>query len=430
MFPILYILLIAFSDIAIPVTTAQVLTGKRISLSPITYLILLIALMISRYLSPINYIFFDLFIYIVIIFIISKHDYSAMAYQIGFFIIVSIIILPLVNIIYYYLFNGYYEYDFILSDALPHSNIEFTCKMLMMITLLYLQSNKIQRTDIFEKKYWDNLNMFSILCFLSLVLLTGFSVNNQRVEYYIFYSTLSGIIIILLYMFNNFFKTLYESIIERHRLALEQEKTKIELDALIETQRHFEEIKRFRHDMKNNFVVLQHLLANDKIQQAKTYLKEYISDFQNISQGLQIDNLIINALVNDKIRRYKNIRFDVKCFIPSELAIEDIDIVTILGNLLDNACEYFIRNDLDETVYLKVSTHMDSTLYIEVKNVFLEKEMEHDDRFTSKTNKEKHGYGLQNVEKCVSKYQGTYIKTLESGFYVARIIIPEGGVVT
>ena len=56
--------------------------------------------------------------------------------------------------------------------------------------------------------------------------------------------------------------------------------------------------------------------------------------------------------------------------------------------------------------------------------------MEHDDRFTSKTNKEKHGYGLQNVEKCVSKYQGTYIKTLESGFYVARIIIPEGGVVT
>lgn len=428
MFPIIYILLIAFSDIAIPVTTAQVLSGKRITLSPITYLILLIALMISRYLSPINYIFFDLLIYIIILFIISKHDYSTMAYQIGFFIVVSLIILPLVNIIYYYLFNGYYEYDFILSDALPHSNIEFTCKMLMMMTLLYLQSNKIQRTDIFEKKYWNYLNVFSVLCFLSLVLLTGFSVNTQRAEYYIFYSTLSGIIIILLYMFNNFFKTLYESIIEKHRLALEQEKTKIVLDSLIETQHHIEEIKRFKHDMKNNFIVLQHLLINDELYQAKAYLSKYISEFKNASQGLEIDNLIINALVNDKMRRYKDIHFDVKCFIPSKLLIDDLDIVTILGNLLDNACEYLIRNNLEETVFLKISTHMDSTLFIEVKNIYVDEDITSGKRHTAKEDKENHGYGLQNVKQCVNKYQGICNTAFENGFYITRIIIPEGGI--
>ena len=427
MFPILYILLIAFSDIAVPVTTAEILSGEKITLSPITYLCLLIALMISRYLSPINYIFFDLLIYAIMLFVISKNDYSNIAYQIGFFIILSFIILPIVNIIYYYLFNGYYEYDFILSDAFPHSNIEFTCKMIMMMILLYFQSHKIQKSNIFDEKYWNYLNIFSFLCFISLILLTGFSVKHQQDEYYIFYSTLSGIIIILLYLFNNFFRSLYESTVEKHKLALEQEKTKLKLDSLIETQRHIEEIKHFKHDTKNNFIVLQHLLVNNELHKAKTYLADYISEFENVSKGFQIDNIIINALLNDKMLRYKDLCFDVKCFIPNKLSINDLDIVTILGNLLDNACEYLSRNMLKETVFVKILAYMDRTLYIEIKNIYLNKEIEDGIRYTSKEDKENHGYGLENVVKCINKYQGIYNATLEDGFYICRVIIPEGG---
>lgn len=427
MFPFIYLLLIAFSDIALPLTAVQVITGKSIKISPNVYIILISLIILCRYFIPVNYLFLDFIIYLVFLFSILQHDYTSVGYQIGFFLTVNIIILPIVNIVYYYLFNGYYNYTFVFANILPHSNLEFICKMLLMMLLLYMQSNKIKKSEEFEKKYWYSLYLFSVLCFLSLILLTGFSETKHQTEFYLFNSALSGIIILLLYIFNVFFKSLYEYVVENHRLIVEREKNKIKLDSMLESQSYVEEIKKFKHDMNNNFIVLKHLINSNKIKEANTYLAKYIKAADHITNDLNIDNTIINAIVNNKIRKYPNIKFNVKCFIPDNLSIDDLDMVTILGNLLDNASEYLERNNLKETVNLKIITYMDSSLFIEIRNLFLDKKFEHDVRYTDKKEKDSHGYGLLNIQKTIEKYQGIYKTKIDKNYFITSIIIPEGG---
>lgn len=212
---------------------------------------------------------------------------------------------------------------------------------------------------------------------------------------------------------------------EKHDLQLENEKSKLQLAGLLETQKFVDEMKKFRHDIKNNFMIIDHMIQYKEYQAASNYLHKYIDSFEE-SQNIHIDNLIVSAIVNDNVRRYPSLGFDVRCFIPSKLAIDDVDLARILGNLLNNACEYVTRENIYCEVLVKVSAISGTDLFIEVVNACKETEITADTLKTKKANAMNHGYGIINVKNTVSKYDGVYNNEIMNGNFITQILIPGG----
>ena len=193
---------------------------------------------------------------------------------------------------------------------------------------------------------------------------------------------------------------------ESHEVNLMNQKNNMMLQKALEDNKSNEEFKKYQHDFKNNLLVLQYLIQKNQFKEAQTYIDKYVNQYSRDFIEVDIENLIVGAVINNKIRSYPNIIFHVSCFLPKTISISDLDMVTILGNIIDNACEYLIRERIDGQVYIKIYQYYDN-LFIEVQNDCLN--MNNSDinsLKTSKYHKSKHGYGLQNVRRAVEKYQG------------------------
>lgn len=420
------IILYAISDIIIPIFTLEVIADKKTKLNKYIISLLCGALIIIRMFFNINYFIIEMCIYIGLIFYSKIKD--DIFYYIGFFTICNILLMPTINILYYFIFNGFIDFTFSFSEFFANENLEFICKMLYLIVLFHMQNYKIKESDEFEKKYWNYLHIFTIMCLIFIIIFSTLSYTYHQEQYSIIFSLLSGITIILLYILNSFFKSLHDNIEEKHELLIQQEKSKIELNSLLESQKSMTELKKFKHDIQNNFVILKYMIQEKEYTSVTKYLNDYIKEFNELQNSfIQIDNLIVSAVVNDKLKRYPNLKFSVKCFIPQQLRISDLDLVTILGNILDNACEYVDRMKIDGIIEVKITCNYETSLFIEVKNPCIEKQVTAELLKTSKTDKNAHGYGIMNVKRAVDNNDGIYDVKIQDGYFITQILIPEGG---
>ena len=79
--------------------------------------------------------------------------------------------------------------------------------------------------------------------------------------------------------------------------------------------------------------------------------------------------MIINAILNDKIRKNTHIKFKVSCKCSDSLFIEDVDLNMLLSNVLDNAIEYLNSHNLvDKYINVNIIEHQ-NILIVSVKNL-------------------------------------------------------------
>lgn len=420
------IFLYAISDIILPVFTLEVIADRKVKFNTFIFIVFFCILTSLRMFSNLNYFIIELCIYLGLIYHLKMKD--EILYYVGFFILTNLLLMPIINILYYFLFNGFIDYSFSFSELFANEHLEFICKMLYLIILFYMQNYKIKEKNVFEKKYWNYLYIFFIMCLMFIIIFSTLSYTFNQNQYSILFSLLSGITILLLYILNNFFKSLHDIVIDKHNLMIQHEKSKIELNTLLESQESMIQLKKFKHDIQNNFVILKYMIEEKEYTSVTKYLNNYIKEYEELqSRFIQIENIIVSAIVNDKLKRYPNLKFFVKCFIPKKLSISDLDLVTILGNILDNACEYVDRMKLDGVIECKITCNYESTLFFEVKNPCIEPKLTPETFKTSKIDKNAHGYGIMNVKRAVNNNDGIYDVKIKDGYFITQVLIPEGG---
>ena len=78
---------------------------------------------------------------------------------------------------------------------------------------------------------------------------------------------------------------------------------------------------------KNNLLTLLYLYENEEYITAKNYLEQLVGKLDYTNECLQLsDHLIINAILNDKIRKNTHIKFNIRCKCSDSLFIEDVDL--------------------------------------------------------------------------------------------------------
>jgi len=176
------------------------------------------------------------------------------------------------------------------------------------------------------------------------------------------------------------------------------------------TQKQYEETKRLRHDMKQNYNAISTLAAQGKYDKLKGYLSDLSRLIETTEAAVNTGNDIADAILGSKLSYAKNHGIKTLCGTVNDFAgIEDIDLCNLLGNMLDNAIEACMTCPDEEEKYLEVSISANNgNITVITKNTFNSDVIGKNPKLlTTKDDiTEAHGFGIRTIRNIAAKYQG------------------------
>lgn len=192
-----------------------------------------------------------------------------------------------------------------------------------------------------------------------------------------------------------------------------------------EVQNIYTTMRGWRHDYHNHLQAMKAYVKMGKIEKLNDYLELLEQDLDNVNQLIESGNVNLDAILNSKISlALKNgIEVDYKAVCPARLAISDIDLCALIGNLLDNAveaCETLTDGKPFIRLYIGI---VKKQLYISVTNTTGERVRKMDYEYITRK-RGNHGHGLKRINMVVEKYQGYINRQNEPGVFVTEIMLP------
>lgn len=162
----------------------------------------------------------------------------------------------------------------------------------------------------------------------------------------------------------------------------------------------------YAHDAKKHLAAIQSLNSDPQINDYVSKLSQQLFDYtRNCHSGNKLLDVMIHKYTVDCELRKVRFEYDVKVCNLSQL--DDIDLVAILGNLLDNAVA---AAEQSEEKWLMLNTvHRNAYSVIILSNSCDTQPKQSGGRLLStKKDVSLHGFGLKSVVKTISKYQGDF----------------------
>lgn len=204
---------------------------------------------------------------------------------------------------------------------------------------------------------------------------------------------------------------LYFIRISEEKIELEKEVELLEKQADVQyayyrAQEHkYQATVQILHDVDKHVKNIETLYAGGDNAKAAEYAQEINTLLKPLIPVKYTGNPILDILLTDKAAqiRDKQIALDIKAEQVDLNFLQAVDTTTIFGNLLDNAIEAagqaagerFIRLSIQPYQEMVLVRMENSSAPVRVKNGFpISQKGEH------------HGIGLQNVRRCIAKYDG------------------------
>lgn len=277
---------------------------------------------------------------------------------------------------------------------------------------------KRKRYSLSRFQWMIQLSCFFIT-FLTAYSLLNISVVNEEIPRLLFVSIMIAILNILLYTMMD--KMQHDSILKE-----EYEISKINLASqerfVDEAREQYLQMRTLRHDMRHYFMTAAELISADRAKDAKDYLEQIMNEKINpLTAGIDTGNVIINAVINNKIALCQKHDIEIKCMIDSQIKnIDDMDISILLSNVLDNAINGCSGADSPE-IELIIGTRKSFT-YIIVKNSIPSSVLlENPNLETSSKDRSSHGYGIMSIKKIAEKYKGSVDFREENNTFITEI---------
>lgn len=314
-----------------------------------------------------------------------------------------------------YLFRGLYRISVYFNYVV----------WVFILALFWYVIHQVMKDKIhYAKQYISNKTwiLIDIICFtpfLAIIVTIIWTGHDEQYKAYI----IAGISICsnigVLFLLNY--------IIDSVKVRLANQNYQLQYDYYKSLEEEQIRTRKIYHDMNNNFQVVRTYMENQNLDQARDYFDKLLQKANTYRSKTFCKNSIVNAVLNNK---YNNIvSNDIDCHmniaIDNIISIDDMDLCSIFANTLDNAIEasIHIKESAQRKIIIKARINKDYFSYAitnnKVNDVFTHK----GDIISSKQDKRRHGYGLQNVQDIVNKYHGTLdINYTDSEFSVIMII--------
>lgn len=176
-----------------------------------------------------------------------------------------------------------------------------------------------------------------------------------------------------------------------------------------------EQMRKMKHDYKNQLMVISELSKNGKFQAIKNMVEPLAESLETLNTSIS-GNAYVDAILHQKKFQYSDIDFKLNIALTPNFHFDGKDLVSLLTNIIDNACEELYR--IHETSFQLLIMGNENQLQIVEKN----NTHKNNDLKTVKDSKN-HGYGLKIIEEIVRKYEGDLQISVEEMFTLKVFII-------
>lgn len=296
----------------------------------------------------------------------------------------------------------------------------FISKLILCILIYLVYKYNKSKLDI-PKKY------ILIICFIAGTLMSfdyfiiekSIAIENRIMEILSVVFFVASIILIIL-VFSLILK-LAENYKQKQDISLLELQNEMIVKSEKNTEQVFNLWRSSIHDYKHKIFAIKHWLDEGNIEKVRDFIEKESESLSQKIFYIKTGSAMVDAIINTKrnIAEEKGIVFSINVAMPKMCIVSDLDLVCILGNLIDNAIEACEKQD---------KKHMEVVVK-EIKKLLIIKVINsYQGQFTEKTvttKKEKylHGIGLKNVKSIVEKYDGTYEMSKEKDEVVTKIMI-------
>ncbi|MBQ8162686.1 MAG: sensor histidine kinase [Clostridia bacterium] len=292
---------------------------------------------------------------------------------------------------------------------------------LAVMVLVYVLAHLVFRRRVqalFQSRFmWKN-TVLSVAILLSVSVFSSMATDAQgltaQASVYI-YSYDIGILLLCLFMLYALFVN--ENLQTEKQFILQSLQMKQDYYRI--TKENIELINVKCHDMRHQ---LRHLeTGSPQSEEYRRQVSEIINVYDNI---LKTGNEALDVVLTDKSLYCQKNHIHIICVADGRALdfMEDTDIYSLFGNLLDNAIEGVSKLTDEEQKFIHVNVRRkEEIVFIEVSNYFATApRFEGHFPVTTKSDREYHGYGLRSIEMVAEKYGGIMnIKTDQSMFTVS-----------
>ncbi|MEZ3496014.1 MAG: GHKL domain-containing protein [Lachnospiraceae bacterium] len=225
--------------------------------------------------------------------------------------------------------------------------------------------------------------------------------------YYLIFFSLICVFLLLsvILLFSSYQATVQtENTIRILQSQAEKNETERRYYSILEKQN--ERLRMYAHDAKKH---LNAIRALNQDAQIDAYINQMSAHLRAYSQVGDSGNRMLDIIFSKYTAECENRHIELHWnFRAANLAyVEDFDLVTILGNLLDNAVEAAGSSQKRE-IFVRTTQKNDYDILIVENSCDAPPQVQNKMLVTTKVNRELHGLGLKSVSEVLKKYGGDY----------------------
>ncbi|PKK39317.1 hypothetical protein ABB02_01550 [Clostridiaceae bacterium JG1575] len=193
-----------------------------------------------------------------------------------------------------------------------------------------------------------------------------------------------------------------------------------------EVESIYRQMRSWKHDWKNQLQTMEAFVLLGQPEDLLPYLKELNTGLDRVDSLVKSGNLMLDAILNAKLTLAKEqgIPYDVRVSVPRPLFVREVDLCSLVGNLLNNALEASQAAPSPEEALIRVyMAPLKHQLYLCVTNkTFVAYREEHGRLITTKPGAD-HGFGLASIDTIAEKYDGFVNRQYEEGIFATEVFL-------
>ncbi len=189
------------------------------------------------------------------------------------------------------------------------------------------------------------------------------------------------------------------------------------------------ENRRLIHDIKHHLRAINRMALEHGQAEICSFLSQVESHVGSSSVHSSVpfcENPAVNALIEYYFRaaQTQGIEFQIRFLLPDQLPLSDVDLCTVLGNLLDNAVEACSRQRQGARRILLAGETRGNMYFLKIENTYDGLALQDGTTFLSrKGTSADHGIGLSSVRKIIESHGGDLDIVPRDGSFLVGITI-------
>ena len=137
-----------------------------------------------------------------------------------------------------------------------------------------------------------------------------------------------------------------------------------------EVENMYKKMRGWRHDYRHHIQTMKVHASNGEYAEIDKYLDMLDEDLTNVETVIRTGNRMADAILNSKLSlaMEKQIRVKAEAQIPVSLTISELDLCTVISNLLDNAIDACMELPVEERLIRIYMEMKGSYLYFSIIN--------------------------------------------------------------